>query len=526
MPTTLRTDGLYCAYLRKSRKDVELEAMGGGDTLARHEHALRELAARYGIAISQTYREVVSGDTIADRPEVRRLLDAVNNGAWDGVLVMDVDRLGRGDSIDQGVIMQSFAYSNTLIITPDKVYDPQVDADEESVEFKLFFSRFEYRMIKKRLQRGKLASAMDGCYMGSRPVYGYERIKMKGRKGWTLKIVPEKASIVRAVFEWYAYGMDGRRVGSGAIALRLADMGVKTENGKLFSPAGVRQILQNPIYIGKTQYNQRVTVNRIVDGKRVKTREKNDDVILVDGHHDPIIDRELWDRVQAIFATHAKPPAKQGTTIASPFAGLLRCSVCGKTLQFCKTANARSDSAVVKCRTQRCPTCSSYVHTVEDAVLHMLRDWVAEFEAEPLDLPVATNAEIEAAGIALASLREQRETLTTQLNRLCDLLEQGVYTVTFFQERQALLSAQLAEIDESIARANALPKPDPRRKIIPRLRTVLEAYPLATTGEEKNRLLRSVIDHIDYSKTQKYHKRNDLAADLSLTIHPKLPSED
>ena len=122
---------------------AEMEALGTGETLARHERALNELAARLGITIAQTYREVVSGDTIAERPEVRRLLDAVNSGAWDGVLVMDVDRLGRGDSIDQGVIMQSFLYANTLIITPDKTYNPMDDSDAEFFEIKLFFSRRE-----------------------------------------------------------------------------------------------------------------------------------------------------------------------------------------------------------------------------------------------------------------------------------------------------------------------------------------------------------------------------------------------
>ena len=178
----INQNGLYAAYLRKSRKDLELEALGQGETLVRHAQALGALAERMGIRIAQTYREIVSGDTIAERPEVRRLLEDVNAGMWDGVLVMDVDRLGRGDSIDQGVIMQSFLYSGTLIITPDKVYDPTEDSDSEFFEIKLFFARREYNMIKKRMQRGRLASAMDGCYLGSRPVYGYERIKLQGRK--------------------------------------------------------------------------------------------------------------------------------------------------------------------------------------------------------------------------------------------------------------------------------------------------------------------------------------------------------
>ena len=103
--------GLYCAYLRKSRRGEELEALGQGETLARHAQALNELAQRLGVRIARVYRELASGDTLAERPEARQLLEDVNAGMWDGVMAMDVDRLGRGDSIDQGVIMQSFLYS-------------------------------------------------------------------------------------------------------------------------------------------------------------------------------------------------------------------------------------------------------------------------------------------------------------------------------------------------------------------------------------------------------------------------------
>ena len=142
--------GLYCAYLRKSRADLEEEARGRGETLARHERILTDTAQRLGIRVAETYREIVSGDTIAERPEIRRLLGDINAGRWDGVLVVDVDRLGRGDSIDQGIIMQSFIYSSTLIVTPDKIYDPTDDADAEFFEIKLFFSRRESAQILPR----------------------------------------------------------------------------------------------------------------------------------------------------------------------------------------------------------------------------------------------------------------------------------------------------------------------------------------------------------------------------------------
>ena len=106
----------YCMYLRKSRSDMEAEKHGEGETLARHERALMELAKRQHITISKVYREIVSGETLAARPEAQALLADVEAGMWDGVLVMEVERLARGDTIDQGIVAQAFKYSGTLII--------------------------------------------------------------------------------------------------------------------------------------------------------------------------------------------------------------------------------------------------------------------------------------------------------------------------------------------------------------------------------------------------------------------------
>lgn len=90
----------YLIYLRKSRADKEAELRGEGETLARHENALLELAKRKHLPIGDIYREVVSGDTIASRPMMKKLLSEVEQDIWDGVLVMEVERLARGDTID------------------------------------------------------------------------------------------------------------------------------------------------------------------------------------------------------------------------------------------------------------------------------------------------------------------------------------------------------------------------------------------------------------------------------------------
>lgn len=155
----------HCLYLRKSRADIEAEAHGEGETLARHEKLLLEVAKRGHYNITQIYREIVSGETIAARPVVQKLLQEVEDGKWEGVLVVEVERLARGDTIDQGVMAQAFKYSGTKIITPLKVYDPANEFDEEYFEFGLFMSRREYKTINRRLVRGRNASAKEGKWV-------------------------------------------------------------------------------------------------------------------------------------------------------------------------------------------------------------------------------------------------------------------------------------------------------------------------------------------------------------------------
>ena len=158
----LNKSGIYYAYLRKSREDRDAESRGEGETLERHRKMLKDLAVRLGITVSSWYQEVVSGETIAARPQMIQMLNDIESVNPDGVLVVEIERLARGDTRDQGLILETFKYAGTKIITPLKVYDPNDELDEEYAEFGLFMSRREYKTINRRLQRGRKISSSEG----------------------------------------------------------------------------------------------------------------------------------------------------------------------------------------------------------------------------------------------------------------------------------------------------------------------------------------------------------------------------
>ena len=105
----------YCMYLRKSRKDLEMERLHPGSTLLRHESVLRSLADSMSLPVLKIYREVGSRRYDLRPSRNEQLLSEVEQGKWEGVLVMEIERLARGDSIDQGIVTRTFQYSGTRL---------------------------------------------------------------------------------------------------------------------------------------------------------------------------------------------------------------------------------------------------------------------------------------------------------------------------------------------------------------------------------------------------------------------------
>ena len=286
----------YAMYLRKSRKDLELEQLGEGETLSRHLKILEDLCRKLKIVIADNdiYKEVVSGESIEARPQIKKLLNLVEQSYYTGVLVVEIERLARGDSIDQGRILKTFKLSKTKIVTPNKIYDFSKEIDEEYMEFGLFMSRREYKIISKRLLRGRNLSASEGKFVGSHAPYGYERIKIEHDKGYTLKINNDEANIVKLIFDMYANNLN--KVPD--ICRYLNSLNILSPSKSKWTPDGIRRILKNPVYAGYIRYNKRVITTKFKDGKEYKTSCTNNgelkDLIFVKGLHEPIISKDLF----------------------------------------------------------------------------------------------------------------------------------------------------------------------------------------------------------------------------------------
>lgn len=489
-------------YLRKSRAE---EHMSLEDTLRRHKAALMAYAERYGYQVDpdDIYEEVVSGESLFARPQMLRLMEAVSAGKYEAVLCMDMQRLGRGGMYDQGFILDTFKATETLIVTPDRLYDLTKEMDEEAAEMQTFLSRSEYRMITKRLHRGTMQSVQNGAYMANAP-FGYRKIRIN--KLPSLEIVPEEAECVRQIFELYAAGN-----GCTRIEQTINAMGYHGRRGSRFNRNTVRLILDNPVYIGKIRWEKTSTVKTGIGADRRKKVVYNapDQWKIIDGHHPAIISQELWDAVQA--RRKSRYFYVDNKHVASPLAGLVHCSKCGRLMNM---QGKNKGVPYLLCPTKGCSAGAKY-EFVECAVLGQLEDLARGLE---IDVSRAVPPDVSGLQSSLAKMQAQQVRLEERRSRLYTLLEDGTYTRTLFSERMQVLASEEATLADSISAIENNIRMDLSRNKehqLSQIRTVLERYQAAPLPGRKE-LLRSIIEDILYTKEKKTKP-----ADFTLSIKLK-----
>lgn len=523
-------EGQYCLYLRKSRADHDAEKHGEGETLARHEQILKALANKMEIEVSAIYKEIVSGESISARPEMIKLLQEVENGKWDGVIVMEIERLARGATIDQGIVAQAFQLSGTRIITPTKVYDPANEFDEEYFEFGLFMSRREYKTINRRIQRGRKAAANEGRYIASTAPLGYKRIKLQNDKGWSLEVIPEQADIIRLIFDLYVNGEknpDGsiNKTGSTKICRLLDNRNIKPISGGKWSPASIRDILHNPVYIGKIRWGYDKYEKASQNGSVIIKRQRSDDCIIAQGLHEAIIDEETFNKAQKLLKSHSKVSIQSGKKLQNPLTGLVYCKKCG-SLMTRLAPTSKTPYAALKCPNRYCNNISAPIYLIEKKIISSLKMWLYNYELniqrnEIKHISPTYNNSYDA-------LEKERAMLKSQLDKTFDLLERGIYDDETFLERNKTIKAKIEECNKSMNKLQELKNSEEKalsieNNFIPAIKNIVEGYDTIKDASMKNELLKAVIKKIEYIKETRNTRGKRDIDNFSLDLYPIMP---
>lgn len=483
----------YIMYLRKSRQDNPNETIA--EVLARHEKQLQEYSLKtfgYRISEENIYREIVSGETIEDRPQINAVFKRMESSDIKGVLVIEPQRLTRGDLLDCGTVVHLFRYSNTLIVTPTKTYNLSDKFDRKFFEMELSRGNDYLEYTKEILERGRKASQREGNYIGSIAPYGYDRVKID--KSWTLAINESEAKYVRLAFEMY---IDGH--GAQVIAKRLNELGAKPRHNDLFQTTVIRQMLQNPIYIGKIKMGYK-TVDRVYEnGKLVKKRKRNYECELIDGKHEAIISEETFNKAKERKGKSTRE--KTSRELQNPFASIIKCKKCGSAIM---QQNFKKDGVEYRkqryfCRNINCSNKSANADIVNEVIVSTLKRYLNDFKVK---IENNTN-EIETTQKALInSLENELARLETRQEELYDYLEKKVYTIDVFKVRNEKLAMERERLQKSLAIAKTyIPTISEYKEKYASLHKAIELLEDKTvSAKTKNNFLKEVIDTIYYEK--------------------------
>ena len=488
-------------YLRKSRSDDPLLTVE--EVLEKHEQMLDEWSIKNIGEVTpekNKYREVVSGETLKERPEINIVLRRIESPAIKALKIVEPQRLTRGDLEDIGRVMKLLKHTNTLVITLQRTYDLRDDYDWDAFERELKRGNDYLEYTKKILNRGRLLSVSQGNYVGNTPPYGYRKtFIMEGNRKCPILVPDEQeAEVVRMMFDWYV----NKDMGCWNICHKFDEMGIKPPKGKKWSASAMTKMLENIHYTGKVKWNHRKTKMIVEDGEFIKTRpvSKVGEYLIYEGKHEAIISEELFRAAQEKKGRNAR--VKPNTKVRNPLAGILYCH-CGRAMSL-RTYKYNNAEPRLLCDGQvYCKTGSCLYSDMIERVCKILESCIEDFEVR------LQNNEGD-------SIKLHTQMIETLKKRMHELEEKEIsqweqqshpdpaqrMPAHIFKQLNERLLNEKEEVQNALCKAyESMPEPvDYEEKLI-RFREALEALRNPdVSAADKNRMLKECIERIEYKR--------------------------
>ena len=275
----------------------------------------------------------ISGKSIVGRYELQRMLADVQKDKFDEVIVWKISRLAR-KTIDLLKIVDDLARHNITFRSFSENFETETPMGRFALQMMGAVGELERNTIIDNVKMGMEQRSRQGRWNGGICLGYRSQVSgdtSRGGNNTSLVIVAEEAMIIEKIFMMYSQGK-----GLRAIANYLNTEGYKTKRGNAFSTDSIKEIITNPLYIGKVRFN------RYENWSEKRRKGKSESFVLVDGIHEPIISPELWEKVQTIRKTKAQRPTKnyEGNYVLT---GLIKCPVCGATMVGTRTTNKLKD---------------------------------------------------------------------------------------------------------------------------------------------------------------------------------------
>lgn len=347
-------------YVRLSQEDMRA---GESLSIEHQKLILTKYVREQGWNLVDTYVDDGFSGTDFNRPSVQRLLSDAQTGRINLIICKDLSRFGR-NYIEVGqYIDYIFPLHNIRFIALNDNVDT-ANRDSNAMEMMPvinLFNEWHASSTSKKIKAVNLANAKAGKYTCANAAYGYTKADDEKH---TPIIDPEAAEVVRRIFKLRSQGMSPRAIGDQLNAenipipsdYRCQKKGiVNTKYTRhLWTQVQIRQILDNPIYLGKLAM-MRVTSVSYKNHKKV--RKDPFEWVVTEDTHEAIISQELWDKVREAekAVSHGK---RDGKGVTQPLSGMLFCPDCGYKMKAAgRKRTLKSGELIRECYYN----CSSYV---------------------------------------------------------------------------------------------------------------------------------------------------------------------
>ena len=466
--------GFRAAIYCRLSKDDDLD--GESASIANQRDMLENYCKRQGWEVTAVYQDDGYTGLNMERPDLKRMLKAIERRQVNLVITKDLSRLGR-NYLQTGTLIEDFfpRHGVRYIAMNDGI--DTLRENNDIAPFKNILNEMYSKDISKKVHSSYLLKAQKGKFTGCIAPFGYRKDPEDKNH---LLVDEETAPIVRLIFSWALNGH-----GPNYIRRRLEEQkipcptwwnrergfrNVRTkwekqdpENGRyMWDFSVIKDILMNPVYTGaiasqKTDYRFKIGTIR---------EKKPEDWIVVEGQHEPLVDKKSFDIVQEKLKSRQRP---RNTGEISLFAGLIKCGECGKSLTV-RMTNDKHPKQIYSCKTYNAygkNHCSQHridLDTLSTLVLHKIRECAnaalvdGEAVADRLSdsCKAQQKGQREALERSLAKDEERIEVLEKLVMRLYEDMVAGRVSETNFQLLMEKTQKEQKELKERVDKTRKL----------------------------------------------------------------------
>ena len=490
-----------------------IEQSEEGYSIDEQERLLRSWAEKNNYEVYKCYSDRgISGKDIKNRPALKELLKDAEEKKFDMVISWKINRISR-KLADVLKIVDILEKNYITFKSYSEPFETDTPAGKMQFQMMALIGEFERGTIAQNVKMGMCAKAKAGEWCGGR-VLGYDLVPVENQEGakrrkTKLTINEIEARSVRLIFNEYSNGK-----GYKAITNQLNKLGYKTKKGNDFSVGSIREILTNPVYIGKVRYNVRQ------NWSEKRRRNINANPIITDGVHEPIIDEVLWDKVQAIMESKKGKPSRiyDGEY---PLTGILRCPKCGAGMVISRTTNKLADGTKKKIAYYCCgawknkgtSVCKSNTIRVDKANEYVFNKISELLSNEKMVKSIVNNInkerhkKINPAKKELERIDKELEKIDRKKTKLFEAYEEELISKEEFKERKDELNKRAKSLQEEkepflVTLSDDVSEEIPYEFIKSILESFSKVLTESATREQQKKLLHMIISEVTINEAR------------------------